>query len=229
MTAFAAVDWDIDGALLGSIRSVLDITVGGAHPPPLPLFKTRFAQLASFNVSQTGFSPAMIYLLWDIGWRLAPRRLLGCGTFEGLAFCALAAGACDRGALCEATAVEGGAAPVLAARQNSRTLSPLVPVNWIEAVPARFAASVVPPLDALFIDVLDPVREKADYGSIVEGVMGKLARGGVILAHDACVPRWDDAIRGVEALLASTPAAMGRWEHWRLPVDEAGILVAILR
>ena len=222
---YAEIDWAAQRTALDAVDRLLTSMVGRAPEPAQEAFEQRFAQIQRFNVDQTGFSPLMLYFLYQLGAQSQARRVLGLGVYAGIAISMLAAGAKDGGGnLVSAIGVDGDAEYVALSERNSAVMKMDNRLTYQCADPLEFMEAYNLDVDLLMIDVHHPVREKDDYGPIMRAATGKMPHGAVVIAHDALIKRWKHNVQDFEAVLAAAGDFNG---PWTLPIDDTGIVLAI--
>ncbi len=221
---YSALDWGHEAAALAAVDNLLRHTLGSVEPGVAEQFRPRFEQARYLEVPQTGFSPLMLYTLYGIAAARRPRRLFGCGTYAGVAFSLLAAGAVDHEPAASAVGVEEDAEALSLAVRNARAMR-LQDVLKYERRPAdELPGGSDRPIDLLFLDVDHPVRGKEDYPRLAALAHPHLTAGAVLLAHDACVPRCQRDLDNLTAFVKNTGQYRGPWV---LPIDKAGLWMAV--
>lgn len=193
---------------------------------PWPAF-LRLSSLVhdQFEVPGTTLTPMMRRLLFAVGHAARASTVVGAGTYVGYAFAWLlrdrrdpeAGPFCDRG-----IAVDISSAATALAARNLAWLAHGKRVRAVRGDAVEVLSGAPGPIDLLFIDLDDPARGKADYAEVLRVARGSLVSGAVVLAHDPCVPRFEDDFRRYDAMIA----ALGLDGPWVLPVDACGISIA---
>lgn len=221
---YADIDWATQGAAIDTVDALLGATIGRERPRSLTAFERRFEQVQAFDVDQTGFTALMMYFLHRVGVLVEPRLVIGCGVHAGLAFSMLAAGADEGGRLVQAVGVDENDRCTVESTKNAAHLGIGARLRFETTPPCDFIAGVEMPIDVLMIDVLDAVHGKRDYTRLARLAEPKMAPGGILLAHDACVPHWQRDIKDLTAYLVDSRQFLG---PWCLPIDNTGMLLAV--
>jgi predicted O-methyltransferase YrrM len=219
------ISWKDQKSALDAVDDLLVSVTGRRSPPSRSSFEVRFDQLQRFDVDQTGFSPLMLYFLYQLGVQSHARRVLGCGVYAGIALSILAAGVSDGNPdMVSAIGVDEEPNYVYLSQRNSIHLNLQDRLTYKVGAPLEFIRAYDQPIDLLMIDVHHPEREKEDYGPIMSSAVSKLPRGAAVIAHDALIPRWQHNVRELERILAMAGDFNG---PWTLPIDATGIVLAI--
>lgn len=181
----------------------------------------------AFEVPETSITPMMARTLFAVAAALRPRTVVGIGTYAGNALVWLAGPALCRPALQPAGTVVGcdidGPATALA-RANFARLDPGAGVELVEADGHDLLAASADPIDLLYLDADRPGDRKGIYRPLLEAALPRLRPGAVVLAHDACLPLFAEALQPYLALVRD-PA------HFRaslaLAVDDCGVELSV--
>lgn len=224
---YADIDWNAQKHAVQSVDGLLRATTGRNETVDMAMFEARFAQVQRFDVDQTGFSPLMLYFLYGIG-ALAPEgRLVAFGLYAGIAFSMLAAGACDGASgPIEAIGVDDREDFVNRSLRNARLLGLGQKLSFVVGEPVEYFARAGGPFGVVMLDVHDAVRGKEDYMPLARLAVPKMPPGGILLAHDACVPHWNNEIEEITKYVRTSGSFHG---PWTLPVDPTGVLMAVRR
>ena len=222
---YASLDWDREAPHFAAVSRFLAAILGQPIPTSLARFRERFEQARSLDVPQTGFTPLMLHTLYAVAATRRSASPIGCGTYVGVAFSMIVAGSVDA----QVTEVSGlGFDPDLEstakATRNAGAMQLGDRVHYVASEPIEALQKYCGQLDLLFLDVDDPVRGKADYPILFELADRCAAPGAVVLAHDACVARCQDDLARLSERIKQTRRYRGPWV---LPVDRAGILMAV--
>jgi predicted O-methyltransferase YrrM len=214
-----------DLPLLDAIDGAIDLIYPPGLAPNHGGFLDAFDRIRLLETDQTGITPSMGYFLYDVA-RSAPADAVCLGAYTGISAAFLAAGALASPRNLRARGVESDRAAAAVAARNMERLAPSAErASVAHADPAQWLAERSDAIGALFLDVLDPVRQKADYAVLAHAALGLMPRDSVLIAHDALIERWGDDIRALEIALTSS----GRVQRMmRLPVDPVGALVVVL-
>ena len=199
---------------------------GNSRPTPWNAF-VRFSDLihAAYEIPSTTFTPMMRRLVFALGFAAHPQIVVGVGTYVGYTFSWLIR---DRGDS------ESGPFPEMAigidvdqsanqlARRNSSVLNHGTRLSFLDGDGITLITKIKRPIDLLYIDLDDPVLGKSGYRQIIETASSLLSPGALVLAHDACVPKfaadfaaYNDYIKRCEIFR----------ETWIFPVDDCGLSV----
>jgi len=202
----------------------------GVLPAGEPLDWERFLAFRAtvrehFEVPETSITPLMARVLYGIAALARPRRILGIGTYAGNALVWLVGPGFSRHRLYEGERAVG-ADPDAEATELARRNLAAIGVERVElrsedghATPAALGER----WDLVLLDADDPVVRKGIYLTLLDAVHPFLSAGGLLLAHDICVPkfradieRYQTAVRNPERFETTLP----------LEVDECGLEVS---
>ncbi|MFH8588709.1 O-methyltransferase [Streptomyces celluloflavus] len=79
-------------------------------------------------------------------------------------------------------------------------------------------------VDALLIDIDDPVERKGGYLSLLQTWLPYLSPGALVIAHDVVHPRFAESLKGYLDFVSGPPFVAST----TLPVDECGVAVSAL-
>jgi predicted O-methyltransferase YrrM len=179
-----------------------------------------------YLVPMTACTPIMARFLFAIGEALRPQRIVGLGTYVG--YCASwligLPRADKRLALAELVDINREANEI--ARANCAHLGHRGRLRVIDSSAEAFIDSIVEPVDALFIDVDDPIHGKHTYTDLLERIAPKLAPEALILAHDPLVPRFKENFKRFHSYVETSGLYSG---PWILPIDTYGLSIAVRR
>lgn len=229
MTRLYSVDWTSEGEVASAtealVRALYEEGCVSAGPPPRPRFLAWFDRLQGCTASETAMTPVSLKLLYELAFAVGPRRIVGIGTFHGLAMSALAAGAWERrgSAGVRAVGVDVDEAANGIARANAARLGLEHCLSYVTADGAAYLEARAKPIDLVYLDLDDPLRAKAAYGTMYERAWPRLTPGAMVLAHDATNAQF-------AADLADLRRRLRRDGDFHVildvPTDSAGLLVA---
>jgi predicted O-methyltransferase YrrM len=179
-----------------------------------------------FEIPSTTITPILRRLLFALGFAARARSVVGVGTFVGYAFAWLLRDRSDpRSApfLDAALGLDANPSWTRTAETNCRLLGHGARLRFAAADGTVAAAYPSAPIDLLYLDLDDPCERKAGYARALEAASPRLAQGALILAHDPCVPMFEQDFAIYHELLSSSGRFLGPWV---LPVDECGLSVA---
>lgn len=148
----------------------------------------------TFQVPDTTITPLMARVLYGVAHLIRPRRLLVVGSYYGNTLVWLTGpgfgplssyhGEYGLGVDVDEEAVAGCRANLarlgLPGRVDTRVLD------------GHLAGAGEDPFDLVLLDADDPVARKEVYLSLLAALYPRIAPGGVVLAHDICVPVFAD-------------------------------------
>jgi predicted O-methyltransferase YrrM len=180
----------------------------------------------NYLVPMTACTPIMARFLFALGEALRPQHIVGLGTFVG--YCASwligLPRADKRLTLTELVDIDSAANEM--ARANCSHLRYGDRLRVIDSSAESFIDSLFEPVDALFIDVDDPLRGKHHYTDLLEQISPKLAPGAVVVAHDSLVPRFKEDFKRFHNYVETSELYDGPWV---LPIDAYGLSLAVRR
>jgi predicted O-methyltransferase YrrM len=172
---------------------VIERLVAGGLLPAGPAFDPRsFRRLQErvtrrFLVEQSSITTLMARVLHGIAGCLRPRRVLCLGSYLGNALVWLA-GPVARAA--EVLGLDTDPRAVARARRNFDRIG-LTAVRLECGDGHRALERIDAPLDLVLLDAEDASGKRL-YRSLLERLEPGVAAGGVVLAHDACHPRFQE-------------------------------------
>jgi predicted O-methyltransferase YrrM len=181
----------------------------------------------AFDVPQTSVTPLMARVLYGIAALARPRRILGIGTYAGntlvwLAGAGFGADPLYHGELAVGVDVDAEATG-LAAR-NFRAIGGDLRVQ-LRCEDGHDTPRVLGlAWDLVFLDADDPGVRKRIYLSLLEAIYPWLAPGGLVLAHDICVPMFRDDLALYQAAVRDR-ARFAR--SLSLEIDDCGLEVSV--
>lgn len=152
----------------------------------------------AFEVPETSITPMMARTLFAVAASVRPHTVVGVGTYAGNGLVWLAGPMLCRPAWQDAGTVVGcdvDAPATVLARANFARLDPGAPVELLCADGHDVLAASSAPIDLLFLDADRPGDRKAIYRSLLEAALPRLRPGAVVLAHDAVLPLFAEALR----------------------------------
>jgi len=199
---------------------------GNSSPTPWNAF-LRLSSLIhdAYEIPSTTFTPMMRRLLFALGFAAQPQTVVGIGTYVGYTFSWLLRDRRDS---------ESNPFPEMAvgmdvdesanqlARRNCSVLNHGTRLSFLDGDGITLLTRLETPIDLLYIDVDDPVVGKGGYRQVIETASSLLSPGALVLAHDACVPKF-------AADFAAYNGYVKRCEifrdTWIFPVDDCGLSV----
>lgn len=145
----------------------------------------------AFEVPQTSVTPLMARLLYGVAHLARPARILVVGSYyantlvwlAGPGFGPVASypGEAAVGVDVDAEAVAGAAGNVARLGTDGRISVAVLDGHAAgDRIGGRF--------DLVLLDADDPIRRKEVYLSLLDALLPHIADGGLVLAHDICVP-----------------------------------------
>ena len=214
---------------------VASLASAGALPAPsAPAPWDAFLRLSHrvhghFMVPATSFTPIMRRLVFALGFAAQPRVLVGIGTFFGYAFAWLLRdrGDGESGPHVEAAiGIDIDREANVVARRNCGCLGHGRRVVFVDGDGRTEAARIGSAIDLLYIDLDESETGKAGYRDVLAAALPHLAPGALILAHDACLPKFQADLFAFHRAVEDEPVLAG---PWILPADECGLSVAVRR
>ncbi|NOT07864.1 MAG: hypothetical protein HOP28_06625 [Gemmatimonadales bacterium] len=196
-----------------------------AEPPTSDRFLLWFGRFQRCHITATAMTPAALLLLYQLGFAVGPRRLVGVGTYQGLAMGALTAGASDRhhGKDVSGVGVDVDGLATSLARSNARKLGLAGRLSYVTEEGTVHLDRRVEPIDLFYLDLDDPLTGKAGYQLAFEHSRRLLTGRAVVVAHDATSPRFTADLAELRRHLL----ADGRFGLLLdVPIDAAGMLIA---
>jgi predicted O-methyltransferase YrrM len=183
----------------------------------------------TYEVPATSFTPIMRRLLFALGFGAQPRTVVGIGTYVGYTFSWLlrnrtdleSAPFCDR-----AIGIDIDAAANKIARRNCAAIKHGRRLMFLDGDGLRMIEKLKEPVDLLYLDLDDPITGKAGYRSVLEAATPLLSPGALVLAHDACVPKFAASFVAYHDYVQQCGLFS---DMWILPVDSCGISVAAVQ
>jgi predicted O-methyltransferase YrrM len=180
-----------------------------------------------YDVPATSFTPIMRRLVFALGFAIAPRHVVGVGTYVGYTFSWLLRDRQDRAGqpfCASACGVDIDPNATLLARRNCASLNHGKRLRFICADGRAALARWRRPIDLLYLDLDDVRAGKGGYLDSLASASPALCPGAVVLAHDPCLPRFDEDFRTYHQYIKDTKRFTG---PWILPVDACGLSIAV--
>jgi predicted O-methyltransferase YrrM len=181
----------------------------------------------SFQVPETSITPLIARVLYGISALARPARILGVGTYAGNALVWLVGPGFGARAVYpgeRAVGVDVDAQATELALRNFRSLGTDSRVQLLcedgHTIPARLESL----WDLILLDADDGVTGKRIYLSLLEAVYAWLRTGGLLLAHDICVPKFRDALATYQAAVRSPDRFRASLS---LEVDSCGLEISL--
>lgn len=178
---------------------------------------------STFEVPATCYTPTMTRFLFGIGAAFQPKRISIAGSYVGYGTAWLALGAAMHNAgdiIVMGYDTDSSANEV--ARRNFKGLHHRVKASF-ETKDARALASDGP-IDALVLDVDDPLSGKSLYSDLIRIAVPHLSHLAIVAAHDACEPKFAMDFIEFERVVRRIPTLKGPYV---LPIDQYGISISI--
>lgn len=182
----------------------------------------------NYVIPSTTFTPMMRRLLFALGIAAKPSTIVGIGTFVGYTFSWLLRDRSDTSIvkLTNALGIDIDSEANVIARKNCWTLGHQDRLSFRDEDGIHAMRSINFPIDLLYLDLDSPVEGKRGYADIVKESMPHLLPGSMIVAHDACVPKFRTDFINYHGYLQG----MGVFEGpWTFPVDACGLSITIRR
>lgn len=182
---------------------------------------------ASFQVPTSAITPLMARVLYGIAFISRPLRILGIGTYLGNGLVWLAGpGSGSEAAyrLERAVAVDIDREATELAQRNFDALALQPGVECLAQDGHEVANALAETWDLVWLDAEDPVRGKGIYLTLLESIYPWIRPGGLIVAHDICVPKFKEDIERYHARVLD-----GRRFSATVPlaIDASGIEVSL--
>ena len=184
-----------------------------------------------YVVPSTTFTPMMRRLLFGLGYAARPEHIVGVGTHVGYTFSWLLRNRIDEdgaaaGEWQTATGIDVNAGANTTARSNCSILGHGGRLTFLDADGVEGISRSREAIDLLYLDLDDPARRKAVYRDVLEAALPRLRPGALILAHDPCVPIFQEDFAGYDRFVTGSGRFAGPWV---LRVDACGLSVAMVR
>lgn len=184
---------------------------------------------ACFHVPETSITPLMARVLYGIAATTQPSRILVAGVYVGNAMVWLTGPGFGPFALykgVDALGVDTSGAAIDLARANFAGLGATSAVAFLRDDARSTSCAFSRPWDLVFLDAEDPADGKAIYSDLLARYLPHIPPGGLLLAHDMCVPKF-------EAQLAAYRQAVRDPTHFdrsiTLELDPCGLELSIKR
>jgi predicted O-methyltransferase YrrM len=183
----------------------------------------------TYEIPSTTITPMMRRLLFALGLAARPRHLLGIGTYAGYAFSWLLRDRTDPEAtpfLVDAVGVDVDRRANALARRNCARLGHGDRLTFRDVDGVAALRGSRQEIDLLYLDLDDPRTGKAGYRAALEAAAPRLRSGALVLAHDACVPRFEQDMRSYHEFGRDS----GLFANvWVFPVDFCGLSLGMVR
>lgn len=209
----------------------VDVLRASSVPIPWESF-LRLSKLIheTYCIPSTTFTPMMRRLLFALGFAAYPKKIIGVGTYVGYTFSWLLRNYLDSEAapfFQEAVGIDTDPQANLLARRNCVVLGHGERLIFLDddGVSA-IARNEQSPIDLLYIDIDDPYTGKAAYRQVLEAASPFLKSRALVLAHDACVPKFEKDFKRFHSYIRDS----GLFSNFCiLPVDNCGLSIAVVR
>jgi predicted O-methyltransferase YrrM len=176
-----------------SLRRAVDMGVLPAGPfPDWTVFRDfRRHVRDAFDVPQSSITPLMARVLYGVAHLVQPVSILVIGSYYGNTLVWLAGpgfGPLPTYVGRRALGVDVDAESTAGARANFARLGVDGRLELEVADGHAVGLSTDGPFDLVLLDADDPVRRKEVYLSLLDSVYPRIVPGGLVLAHDICVP-----------------------------------------
>ena len=184
-----------------------------------------------YVVPGTTFTPMMRRLLFGLGYAARPETIVGVGTHVGYTFSWLLRNRLDEECMAagpwqRAIGIDLDAGANTMARRNCSVLGHGERLMFLDADGVAGVSSSSEAIDLLYLDLDDPARRKAAYRDVLEAALPRLQPGALVLAHDPCVPLFQQDFAAYDRFVTESGLFGGPWV---LRVDSCGLSVAVLR
>lgn len=187
------------------------VELGALPSGPMPDWKhySRFRDQvrATFEVPQTTITPLMARVLYGIAALARPRRILGVGTYAGNTLVWLSGPGFGPDALYRgerALGVDVDAAATTLATDNFRRFGADERVELWAQDGHRVPELADQSWDLILLDADDPVSRKQIYLTLLDALYPTLTDGGLLLAHDICVPLFSEQMAAYQGRVRDT-------------------------
>jgi len=182
----------------------------------------------TYEVPSTTFTPIMRRLLFALGFAAQPRIVVGVGTYVGYTFSWLLRDRSDHesGPFCEmAIGIDVDEVANRLARRNCAAIKHGKRLTFIDGDGLTVITELKEPIDLLYLDLDDPLTGKAGYRQVLEVASPLLNSGALVVAHDACVPKFAATFIAYHDYVRQCGLFSGMWI---LPVDSCGLSIAVV-
>jgi len=197
-----------------------------APGPDWDAFAAAQRKIENFDVPWTTITSVMRRFLYALSATSKPGLMVGAGTYVGFAFAWLVMGRIQRERpphVVEAVGLDIDSRATVLARRNAAALDLGTEVRFEQAEAAAWLRASRGPISLLYIDIDAPGSRKSGYVDVLEAARPKLARGALIVAHDACVPLFAADFERFHDLVKNDSGLLG---PQILPLDECGVSVS---
>lgn len=151
----------------------------------------------AFLIPETSITPLMARILFGIVTFVEPSRILGVGTYAGNSFLWLVGPfiQSERYFLDYAYGIDTDAKATKLAERNFSSIDANPRIRFISADGHTVSQKLKKKFDLVFMDADDSTLRKKIYFSILRNIYPNINSGGLLLAHDICVPKFKEDLR----------------------------------
>ena len=196
-----------------------------APEPDWNAFIRAQAKIESFEVPWTTVTSLMRRFFFALSATVQPKRIVGAGTYVGFAFAWFVMGRAQgqsSSPLVEAVGLDIDAEATALALRNAKTLDLGAMLRFEQAEAAKWLNEFDAPISLLYIDIDSPGSRKGGYVQVLSAARPKLIPGGLVVAHDPCVPLFAADFEHFHDLIRRDSGLRG---PEILPLDECGVSV----
>ncbi len=220
---------DIVDVVIGFLRQKKALPGQGPQTPWDAFLRLSDRVHETYEVPATTLTPVMRRLLFALGFAARPRCLAGIGVYVGYAWSWLLRDRTDLAAspfFESAVGVDLDADAVCLAARNCAVLGHGDRLRFLKSDGVRALRHWDGEVDLLYLDIDDEQKGKSGYRDVVSAALPFMRSGALVLAHDPCVPRFQEDFKIYHDFVRTS----GRFEGlWVLPVDPCGLSVALAR
>lgn len=196
-------------------------------PPKFATFEKWFDRLNRSRVDATSITPSMAMLLFYLGYtHQIAGTVVACGCYQGLPLHFIVAGLLENqncGKELETFGIDIDHEAIRRAKENAAA-SNLAFIHYIVSDAREWIQNQPKKLSILYLDLDDSLQGKADYVTIFELAKNRFTSGGLLLAHDAVSPVFENDIANLKRHIEDSRLFDLMFS---VPVDGAGLLIAI--
>lgn len=151
----------------------------------------------TFLIPETSITPLMARILFGIATFVKPSRILGIGTYAGNSLLWLVGPfvQSEKYFLDYAYGIDIDAEATRLAKKNFSSLGENSRIRFISADGHAICQRLKNKFDLVFMDADDSRLRKKVYLSILRNIYTNIHSGGLLLAHDICVPKFKEDLR----------------------------------
>lgn len=151
----------------------------------------------TFLIPETSITPLMARVLFGIVSFVKPSRILGIGTYAGNSFLWLVGPfiQSEKYLLDYAYGIDIDAEATRLAKKNFSSLCVNSRIRFISVDGHTVSQRLKNKFDLVFMDADDLILRKKIYLSILRNIYYNIESGGLLLAHDICVPKFKEDLR----------------------------------